>query len=134
MRKRGFTLLELLVVVAVLGLLAAFVAPRYFGQLTKSEESIARAQIKSITDAIDAFRIDEGRFPTAEEGLKVLLQAPGSDPRWRGPYLRKSLPLDPWGHAYVYKPPASGSEDFQVVSFGRDGKPGGEGMDADIRN
>jgi general secretion pathway protein G len=130
---QGFTLLELLVVVAVLGLLAAFVAPRYFGQLTKSEVSIAHAQIKSLSDALDAFRIDEGRFPTTEEGLKALTEPPRNDSKWRGPYMRKGIPLDPWGRPYAYKSPGPKSSDFEILSLGRDGKLGGEGPDADLR-
>jgi general secretion pathway protein G len=133
-RWQGFTLLELLVVVAILGVLAAFVGPRYFGQLGKSETSVAQAQIKAFTDALDAYRIDMGRYPTTDEGLKSLVDRPAGDTRWRGPYLRKVVPLDPWGRAYLYRTPGSNGSDFEVVSYGKDGAPGGSGDGADIKN
>jgi general secretion pathway protein G len=133
-QRQGFTLLELLVVVAILGILAAFVGPRYFGQLGKSETSVAQAQIKAFVDALDAYRIDMGRYPTTDEGLKSLVDRPASDTRWRGPYLRKIVPLDPWGRAYLYRASGSDGSDFEVVSYGKDGAPGGSGDGADIKN
>src|SRR5215510_4128188 len=105
MKNRGFTLLELLVVVAILGLLVGFVAPRYFGQLGKSEVNTARAQIDALEKALDQYRLDTGRYPSAELGLKALVERPQSEPKWNGPYLRKAVPLDPWGKAYVYRFP-----------------------------
>lgn len=132
--RQGFTLLELLVVVAILGILAAFVGPRYFGQLGKSETSVAQAQIKAFSDALDAYRVDMGRYPTTEEGLKSLVDRPINDARWRGPYLRKVVPPDPWGRAYLYRAPGADGSDFEVVSFGKDGAPGGSGDGADLKN
>lgn len=128
-RSKGFTLLELLVVVTIIGLLAGFVAPRYFSQVGKSEVNVAKAQI----DALDQYRLDTGRYPNSELGLTALMERPANEHRWNGPYLRKALPLDPWGKAYLYKVPGQRG-DFELVSFGRDGKPGGTGEDADLGN
>jgi general secretion pathway protein G len=130
-RQAGFTLLELLVVVAILGLLAAFVGPRYFGQLGKSETGVATAQVRSFVDALDAYRVDMGRYPTTQEGLSALVDR-SSDPRWRGPYLRKAIPLDPWGRPYVYRSPGQGGAEYDLRSYGKDGAPGGGGADSDI--
>ena len=116
----GFTLLELLVVIVIIGLLAGYVAPRYFSQVGKSETQVARAQIDALEKALDQFRLEKRRYPTAEEGL-VAVQ----------PYLKKSLPNDPWGRPYVYRVPGQAGE-YDVFSYGRDGKAGGSGEDADI--
>lgn len=132
-REKGFTLLELLVVVVIIGLLAGFVAPRYFGQVGKSEVATAKAQIDAFEKALDQYRLDTGRYPTAELGLKALVDKPATEPKWNGPYLKKEVPLDPWGKAYVYKVPGE-KWDFDLVSLGRDGRPGGSGEDADITN
>jgi general secretion pathway protein G len=130
---RGFTLLELLVVVAIIGVLAGFVAPRYFGQIGKSEVSTARAQIDALEKALDQYRIDTGRYPGTELGLNALVARPQNEPKWNGPYLRKAVPLDPWGKPYVYRIPGE-KGDFDLVSFGKDGAPGGAGENADISN
>lgn len=127
---RGFTLLELLVVIAIIGLLAAYVGPKYFSQVGKSEVTVAKAQIESFGKALDNYRLDVGRYPTTEEGLKALTVKPGNSAKWNGPYLRKEVPLDPWGHAFVYKLTDQG--DISLMSFGRDGKPGGAGADEDL--
>jgi general secretion pathway protein G len=128
----GFTLLELLVVIVIIGLLAAYVGPKYFAQLGKSEVTIARAQIAAFEKSLDTFRLDVGRYPTTEEGLNSLVTAPASaGAKWNGPYLKKGVPSDPWGHPYQYKAPGSKSE-FEIISLGRDGQPGGSGEDADI--
>jgi general secretion pathway protein G len=132
-RRAGFTLLELLVVVVILGLLAAFVAPRYFGQVGKAEVNIAKAQLDAIEKALDQYRLDTGRYPDAELGLQALVTKPASEPKWAGPYLRKELPLDPWGKPYVYRVPGEKHE-FDLVSLGKDGRPGGTGENADIAN
>jgi len=130
-RQRGFTLLELLVVLVIIGMLAALVGPRYFAQLGKSQVTIARAQIDVFTKAIDNFRLDVGRFPTAQEGLAALVIKPAGLDKWTGPYLKKDVPLDPWGHAYLYQVPGA-KGDYAVISYGRDGQRGGAGEDADI--
>lgn len=130
-RERGFTLLELLVVLVIIGMLAALVGPRYFSQLGKSQATIARAQIDVLSKAIDNFRLDVGRYPTAEEGLPALVVRPVSADKWAGPYLKKDVPPDPWGHPYVYQVPGT-KGDYVVISYGRDGQAGGAGEDADI--
>lgn len=128
---RGFTLLELLVVVAIIGLLAAYVGPKYFGQLGKSEQALARAQIESFRKALDTYRLDVGAFPTTEEGLAALTSKPANAAKWSGPYLSKTVPADPWGHPYVYRAPGA-KDDYDVISYGKDGQPGGSGDAADI--
>jgi general secretion pathway protein G len=130
-KASGFTLLELLVVIVIIGLLAGYVAPRYFSQVGRSEVQVARAQIESLEKALDQYRLDMRRFPTAEEGLAALVAKPASAEAWGGPYLKKAVPMDPWGRAYVYRVPGEKSE-FQLLSYGRDGKPGGNGEDTDI--
>jgi general secretion pathway protein G len=129
----GFTLLELLVVIVIIGLLAGYVAPRYFSQVGKSEIQVARAQIDALEKALDQYRLDTRRYPTTEQGLQTLMIKPGNDAGWNGPYLKKAVPLDPWGHPYVYRAPGQKSE-FELMSYGRDGRPGGSGEDADITN
>jgi len=129
--SRGFTLLELLVVIVIIGLLAAYVGPKYFSQLGKSEVTMAKAQIGSFEKALDTYRLDVGRYPTTEEGMNALLVAPPTaGAKWNGPYLPK-VPSDPWGRAYQYKAPGA-KADFEITSLGRDGQPGGSGDDADV--
>ena len=130
-RNGGFTLLELLVVIVIIGLLAGYVAPRYFSQVGKSEIQVAKAQIESLEKALDQFRLDNRRYPSTEEGLDALVSKPTAASSWAGPYLKKSVPSDPWGRAYVYRTPG-GKGEYEVVTYGRDGKPGGTGEDADI--
>lgn len=128
----GFTLLELLVVIVIIGMLAAYVGPKYFSQLGKSEVTIAKAQIDAFEKSLDTYRLDVGRYPSTDEGLAALLVAPPTAAaKWNGPYLKKALPLDPWGHAYQYRAPGSKGE-FEIISLGKDGQPGGSGEDADI--
>lgn len=131
--RTGFTLLELLVVIVILGLLAAYIGPKYFSQLGKAEVTAAKAQIEAFEKALDTFRLDVGRYPTTEEGLNSLLVKPASAERWNGPYLKKAVPPDPWGKPYVYRFPGTRGE-YDIASHGRDGQPGGSAEDADISN
>ncbi|HUO44335.1 MAG TPA: type II secretion system major pseudopilin GspG [Burkholderiales bacterium] len=130
---RGFTLLELLVVMVIIGLLAAYVGPRYFNQLGKSEVKAAKAQIDALEKALDQYRLDTGHYPSTEVGLNALTARPANEPKWGGPYLKKSVPPDPWGNPYQYKQPGDHGE-FDLFSYGKDGRPGGSGEDADITN
>jgi len=132
-RPRGFTLLELLVVVAIIGLLAAYVGPRYFSQLSKSEITVAKAQIEAFAKALDQYRLDTGHYPTTEQGLAVLFTRPANEKKWNGPYLGKEVPPDPWDAPYRYRNPGT-KGDFEILSLGKDGMPGGEGDAADITN
>ena len=132
-RALGFTLLELLVVIAIIGLLVGYVAPRYFSQVGKSEVNVAKAQIDALQKALDQFRLDIGRYPSTELGLNALVTRPPNEPKWNGPYLSKAVPLDPWGKAYAYKMPGE-RDDFDLLSYGKDGQPGGSGENADIGN
>jgi general secretion pathway protein G len=131
--SNGFTLLELLVVIVILGMLAAYVAPRYFSQIGKSEAAVARAQIEAFEKALDQFRLDVNRYPTTQEGLAALVVRPGDAGKWAGPYLKKAVPNDPWGRPYVYRAPGVKS-DFELLSLGKDGSPGGNDENADISN
>jgi general secretion pathway protein G len=129
--SHGFTLLELLVVMVIIGLLVGYVGPMYFKQVGKSEVKVARAQIESFGKALDQYRLDTGRYPTTEQSLKALRVKPTDESRWDGPYLKKDVPLDPWGGVYNYKQPGTKSE-YDIVSLGKDKAPGGSGEDADI--
>jgi len=129
--QHGFTLLELLVVIVIIGLLAAFVGPRYFSHIGKSERKAAQAQIEAFARALEAYRLDMGHFPSNEEGLKALVERPANEPKWSGPYLQKAPPLDPWGKPYVYQGPG-GDVEFNVLSWAKDGQPGGSGDGQDI--
>jgi general secretion pathway protein G len=129
----GFTLLELLVVLVIIGLLVGYVAPRYFAQVGKSEVKVARSQIKALEDALDQYRLDLGRYPSSEQGLSALYTQPAGETRWQGPYLKKAVPNDPWGNAYQYRQPGEHGE-YDLLSLGKDGQPGGAGEAADIVN
>lgn len=131
---RGFTLLELLVVIVIIGMLAAYVGPKYFSQLGKSEVTITRAQIEGFAKALDTYRLDVGRYPSTDEGLAALFSKPSEGAeKWNGPYLSKVVPRDPWGRAYVYRSPGSKGA-FDISSYGSDGQPGGSGDGVDITN
>ena len=130
---KGFTLLELLVVMVIIGLLAGYVAPRYFAQIGKAEVKVARAQMDALEKALEQYRLDTGRYPTQEQGLVAVIKKPANEPRWEGPYLKKELPMDPWGRPFVYKIPGERG-DFDLVSLGKDGVPGGTGEAADLQN
>ena len=128
----GFTLLELMVVMVIIGLLASYVAPRYFEQVGKGEVKSTRAQLDAFEKALGAYRLDTGRYPTTQQGLQALVERPTNEPKWSGPYLSRALPLDPWSHEYVFRSPGDSSRDFELMSMGRDGRPGGAGLDADL--
>jgi general secretion pathway protein G len=128
--QKGFTLVELLVVMVILGLIAALVGPRLFPKLGKGKQSAAKAQIELLGQALDHFRLDVGRLPTTQEGLNILMVNPGIE-KWDGPYLKKDMPVDPWGKPYQYVSPGAHGE-YDLFSYGRDGAAGGEGEDQDI--
>jgi general secretion pathway protein G len=133
---QGFTLIELLVVIIVLGLLAGLVGPQIVGHVSEAKTATARTQLDLLGVALDSYRLDNGTYPSTEQGLPALRNRPTRDPvpmNWRGPYLRKEVPLDPWGRPYLYAGPlAKGAGGFELRTLGQDGKPGGEGEDADI--
>jgi general secretion pathway protein G len=133
MRAAGFTLLELLVVMVIIGLLAGIVGPRYFAQVGKSQSKTARAQIESLEQALEQYRLDVGRFPSSTEGLQALSAAPAGEAAWAGPYLKKAVPKDPWGRPFLYQEPGSHGE-VDIASYGKDGKPGGTADNADVTN
>lgn len=136
-RRAGFTLIEVMVVIVVITLLAALVAPNVFKNLGTARDGTARSQMEMLTAALDAYRLDNGRYPTTQQGLDALWAEPVAEPRprgWNGPYLRKRVPLDPWDNPYVYRFPAEENpHGFDLLTYGADGQPGGTGEDADIR-
>ncbi|HAY23252.1 MAG TPA: type II secretion system protein GspG [Desulfobacterales bacterium] len=132
-KDRGFTLIELMIVLFILGLLAALVAPRLMGRVGKAKQKSTAAQMQFLATALDLFHLDVGRYPTDEEGLKALREKPGNLPSWGGPYLDKPVPKDPWGRVYVYKSPGEHGA-YDLYSLGADGAPGGEGENQDISN
>jgi general secretion pathway protein G len=134
--SRGFTLMEMLVVLAIIALITGIVGPRIFGAADKASVQAAQTQVKMLRNSVESFRLEVGRYPTTQEGLNVLVKAP-ADPqaaaRWRGPYLSENeVPLDPWKNPYQYAVPGAGGQPFALYSFGSDGKRGGEGDAADI--
>lgn len=133
--RAGFTLIEIMVVIVVIAILATLVAPEVFRQVGSAKESTARSQIEMLGAALDAYRLDVGRYPSTQDGLAALNQAPAgaSTSRWRGPYLRKQVPNDPWGNPYVFRSPGQVNPRlYDLLSHGEDGRPGGEGEAADI--
>ncbi len=134
-RQAGFTLLEMIVVLVIIGLIMGLVGPRLFSQADRAKVQTANTQIKMLRGALETMRLDINRFPTEQEGLQLLVNKP-SDPAlaalWRGPYLSDAVPLDPWEHPYHYSPEPSGNQPFTLYSYGADGKPGGTGINADI--
>jgi general secretion pathway protein G len=132
---RGFTLLEMLIVMVLIGMLAALVGPRLFGRVETAKVQSAQTQIKLLENAVSIMALEIGGLPPANAGLNWLTQKPEADPQrslWKGPYLEGQLPKDPWNNAYVYKLPGLNGREFSVVSYGQDGQPGGEGMAADV--
>ena len=130
-KSKGFTLIELLIVMVILGLLAALVAPRMFGKVGTSRQKAAKAQISFFETALDTYRLDVGKYPTTAQGLQALRVKPDGVERWAGPYLPKEVPSDPWGKPYKYVSPGEHG-DYDIISLGADGNPGGEGEDSDI--
>ena len=134
--RRGFTLLELIVVIIVLGLLAGIVAPQIIGRLSEAKGTTAKTQMALLGVALDNYRLDNGSYPTTEQGLLALREKPARQPvpsAWRGPYLRKDVPTDPWGAAYLYKSPGQRNHSgYDLMTLGRDGKAGGVEEDADL--
>lgn len=131
-KQRGFSLIELLVVLVILGLLAGLIGPQIMGYLGTSRHKAAELQMQQFGAALDLYRLDVGRYPTTEQGLQALVERPAGIDRWAGPYLREpTVPSDPWGQPYAYKAPGRKSG-FEILSLGGDGKPGGDGEDADI--
>lgn len=135
-QARGFTLIELLIVMVILGLLASLVGPRLFGQLDSSKIKAARTQIEMVGAALDTYRLDMSQYPSTEQGIRALSDKPADQAealKWRGPYLKKRVDKDPWGHSYVYKAPGE-KADYELSSLGADGKEGGSGDNADIHS
>jgi general secretion pathway protein G len=130
-RERGFTLVEILVVIIIIGLLAALVGPKLFGKVSVAKQKATKAQIELFGTALDALRLDVGRYPTTEEGLKALREKPSGMDGWKGPYLPKEIPVDPWARPYLYKCPGEHG-DYDLISYGLDGTEGGEGENQDI--
>ncbi len=129
---KGFSLIELLVVLVIIGLLGGLVGPRLFTQVDSSKVEIAQTQIRMLKTALQAYRLDIGAYPTTEVGLNSLINKPANNLPWRGPYLEEMLPLDPWGNPFVYVPTAQNFQGFALYSLGADGKEGGEGINEDI--
>ena len=129
----GFTLMELLIVLVIIGLLAALVGPTLYQRIKPAKQAASRAQIENFATALDGFYIDTGRYPTSQESLKALRAKPENLEKWNGPYLKKEIPNDPWGNAYVYRAPGR-SGGYEIISYGGDGREGGEGEDADINS
>lgn len=127
---RGFTFLELLVTLFILGFIGSLIGPKLFGNFGRAQQQTAKAQIKTLMEALTAFRRDVGRYPTPQEGLAALVVSPG-DKKWDGPYLKKAVPYDPWGNPYFYRNPGEHG-DVDIYSFGQDNKPGGENENSDI--
>jgi general secretion pathway protein G len=130
--QAGITLIEMLVVVTIIALFAALVAPRMLRRSDIARVTAARAQINSFMTALGTYKLDTGTFPTTEEGLQALRDKPAEANQWNGPYLPQEIPVDPWGHPYIYKYPGEHGDEPDVISYGQDGQPGGDGLNADI--
>ncbi len=137
--ENGFTLIELLVVIIIIGVLAGVVGPRFLGRTDQARISAAQQQIDNFSLALDSYQLDNGHFPSSQQGMAALVKKPSGSPEpkgWRGPYLKKKeIPLDPWGNPYVYVCPGKNNpQEYDLICYGKDGKEGGEGDDADITN
>jgi general secretion pathway protein G len=130
--RAGITLIEMLVVVTIIALFAALVAPRMFKQSDRAKVTAARAQINSFMTALGSYKLDTGIFPSTEQGLQALRVAPANLAQWQGPYLPQEIPVDPWGHPYLYKFPGEHGDEPDLICYGADGQPGGDGINADI--
>jgi general secretion pathway protein G len=130
--RAGITLIEMLVVVTIIALFAALVAPRMFKQSDRAKVTAARAQINSFMTALGSYKLDTGVFPSTEQGLQALRVAPANLAQWQGPYLPQEIPVDPWGHPYLYKFPGEHGDEPDLICYGADGQPGGDGINADI--
>lgn len=131
-RRRGITLIEMLVVLTIIALFAALVAPRLLSKSDTARVTAARAQIQSFMTALGAYKLDTGTYPTTEMGLEALRHRPQNVPQWQGPYLPQDIPADPWGRPYIYRYPGEQGDEPEIISLGADGQPGGEGINADI--
>jgi general secretion pathway protein G len=131
-RQRGFTLIEIMVVMVIIGLLMALVGPNLIGRSEKAKVQAAAMQIERLGTVLDTYRLDTGRYPTSQEGLNVLVQKPMGVDRWDGPYLTKGIPKDPWDRPYVYRSPGDGGRPYDLYSFGADGTPGGQNENRDV--
>jgi general secretion pathway protein G len=130
--QAGFTLIEMMVVMVIIGLLMALVGPRFIRQEEKAKVKAARAQIELLGTALDTFRLDVGRYPNSQEGLAALRQRPFGVDRWDGPYLKKDVPKDPWDRQYYYRSPGDNGRPYDLLSYGAEGGPGGEGDARDL--
>lgn len=133
LRGAGFTMMELLIVLVILGLLAALVGPTLFQRINPAKQSAARAQMENFMTALDSYFVDNGGFPTAQQGLAVLRTKPAGATKWAGPYLKKEIPNDPWGNPFQYRAPGRNGG-YEIISYGADGKEGGEGEDKDVNS
>lgn len=131
-KQSGFTLLELLVVLIIIGLLAGIIGPNLFKHVGQSEITTAKAQMEMLGKALDAYRLDTGHYPSTAHGLAALSRAPADEPRWRGPYLKKDVPADPWGQPYQYRQPGTDNHDYEIVTLGKDARAGGDAENADL--
>jgi len=130
--EAGVTLIEMLVVVTIIGLFVALVGPKLWSNVDKAKITAARAQIQNFGAALGTYKLDNGDFPTTEQGLTALRTRPGDATQWNGPYMPLDVPKDPWGHDYVYKYPGEHGDEPDITSYGADGQPGGDGINADI--
>jgi len=131
-RRNAFTLIELLVVILILAILASLIVPRVVGRSADAKRAKAASDIATLSSLLQQYRMDNDRYPTTEQGLNALRVQPSDTTNWHGPYTQKNIPMDPWGHEYVYQSPGPNGEDFLILSYGADGQPGGDGENADI--